>query len=56
MVKIAPGRSAWLQILRGNVTLLGEELDEADGAALTDEKAVDVRAEGEAEVMLFDLA
>ncbi|WP_337175759.1 pirin family protein [Paludisphaera sp.] len=53
---IAPGRHAWLQVLRGRVVANGEALEASDGAALSDEPAVSIRAEGPAEIMLFDLA
>jgi hypothetical protein len=49
------GRRAWVQVARGSVAVNGEALDEGDGAALTDESAVDVAADREAEVLVFDL-
>jgi redox-sensitive bicupin YhaK (pirin superfamily) len=54
--ELAPGRHAWLQVLRGNVTLNGEDLKTSDGAALSDEPQLTITATGPAEVMLFDLA
>jgi redox-sensitive bicupin YhaK (pirin superfamily) len=51
----APGRHGWLQVLRGQVDANGVRLHAGDGAALSDEKSVEVAAEGEAEVLLFDL-
>jgi redox-sensitive bicupin YhaK (pirin superfamily) len=53
---IARGRAAWLQVLRGNVTVAGNVLSVSDGVAVTDEKSVAVEATGPAEVLLFDLA
>jgi len=53
---LQPGRHAWVQVLRGRVTVNGQPLSEGDGAALTDEAAVSVGARAHAEVMLFDLA
>ncbi len=54
---LAAGRHAWLQILRGTVTLGGHALAAGDGAALSDESRLDLAADGgPAEVMLFDLA
>jgi quercetin 2,3-dioxygenase len=50
------GRAAWLQVLRGTVKFDGNELAAGDGVAVTDEKAVAVRAVADAEVLLFDLA
>ena len=53
--EIEPGRAAWLQVLRGNVKLTGNVLAAGDGAEVTDEKAVAVRADAASEVLLFDL-
>jgi redox-sensitive bicupin YhaK (pirin superfamily) len=54
--EIARGRAAWLQVLRGNVHVRGNDLSAGDGAAVTDESAVSVRASVDSEVLLFDLA
>lgn len=53
--RLAPGRHAWLQVLRGNATLNGELLHTSDGAAVSSETMLDIAAIGDAEVMLFDL-
>jgi redox-sensitive bicupin YhaK (pirin superfamily) len=53
---IAPGRHAWLQVLRGSVTLNGQPLAEGDGAAVSGEPGLEIRGVGDAEVLLFDLA
>lgn len=54
---LAPGRHAWLQVLRGDVRLGAHVLDEGDGAALSDEPEIIVEAaEDGGEIMLFDLA
>jgi len=53
---LAPGRHAWLQVLRGGVTLNGQELATGDGAAVSDEERLAIAGRGSAEVMLFDLA
>ena len=53
---IAPGRYAWLQVLRGSVTLNGQPLDTSDGAAIANETTLNIEATSNAEVMLFDLA
>lgn len=49
-------RHAWLQVLRGSVTLNGEALQTSDGAAVSDEKSLTIQATADAEIMLFDLA
>ena len=53
---LAPGRHAWLQVLRGKVTLNGQALSAGDGAAVSEEQALTLRGNGSAEVLLFDLA
>jgi redox-sensitive bicupin YhaK (pirin superfamily) len=50
------GRHAWLQTLRGEVRLNGQSLAAGDGAAISEESSLSVRADGDAEVMLFNLA
>jgi quercetin 2,3-dioxygenase len=56
--EIAAGRHAWLQVLRGAVELNGQPLGAGDGAAISDESLLTIKAneESAAEVMLFDLA
>jgi quercetin 2,3-dioxygenase len=52
---LAPGRAAWLQVARGEVELNGTRMREGDGAAIEDERSLRVRAERDAEILLFDL-
>ena len=52
---LASGRHAWVQVLRGGVTVNGESLAAGDAAAVSEEAAVAIRAEEGAEVMVFDL-
>jgi len=53
---LSRGRHAWLQIVRGRVTLNEEPLKTGDGAAVSDETALAVTANEPAELVLFDLA
>ena len=53
---LRPDRHAWLQVLRGGVTLNGVALQTSDGAAVSDVDRLDLRATRESEVLLFDLA
>lgn len=53
---LAEERHAWLQVLRGSVTLNGVALDTSDGAAVSDERLLKIEADENAEIMLFDLA
>jgi redox-sensitive bicupin YhaK (pirin superfamily) len=54
--ELARGRHAWLQVLRGSVSLNGEALQTSDGAAVSDQSQITITGNGPAEVMLFDLA
>jgi quercetin 2,3-dioxygenase len=53
---LRPGRYAWVQVARGDVTVNGEALAAGDGAAVSDESAIDLAAGSDAEVLLFDIA
>jgi hypothetical protein len=53
---LAPGRHAWLQVMRGSVSVNGQALAEGDGAAVSGEPGLEVRGDGPASVLLFDLA
>jgi redox-sensitive bicupin YhaK (pirin superfamily) len=57
-LELAPARHAWVQVVRGAVTVNGEPLMAGDGAALSDERHVSIAAgtEIENEILLFDLA
>ena len=54
-VPITPGRKAWLQVARGGVTLDGDALSAGDGAALSGETSLTIRADLPSEALLFDL-
>jgi quercetin 2,3-dioxygenase len=53
---IGPGRRAWVQVAKGQVSLGTETLHAGDAAAITDQDQVTLRSRTEAEVLLFDLA
>jgi redox-sensitive bicupin YhaK (pirin superfamily) len=52
---LGPGRHAWLQVARGVVHVLEQELHAGDGAAVSGEDALALAAVRPAEVLLFDL-
>ena len=54
--RLEGGRHAWLQVLRGSVGLDGASLKEGDGAAVSEEEVIRIRALEEALILLFDLA
>src|SRR5262245_16391980 len=50
------GRKAWVQVVRGAVTLNGKALNEGDGVALENESKLTLRGTSESsELLLFDL-
>lgn len=53
--ELAPGRSAWAQIVSGRAMVNGGELVAGDGAGITDENRVAIEAGEETELLLFDL-
>ncbi len=54
--KLQAGRHAYVQIARGSVKLNDTQLDEGDGAAISDEKVLTLAGVKDGEVLLFDLA
>ncbi len=52
----AAGRRVWIQVARGAVQLNGHTLGTGDGAALSGEPCVSLRAGADAEALLFDMA
>lgn len=53
---LRPGRSAWVQVARGDVVLDGEPLTEGDGAAIARVEAIDIEGRRDAEILVFDMA
>jgi redox-sensitive bicupin YhaK (pirin superfamily) len=53
---LAADRFAWLQVARGKVQLNGIELEAGDGAAVSDERVVEISGVHTSEFLLFDLA
>jgi redox-sensitive bicupin YhaK (pirin superfamily) len=54
--ELRPGRYAWMQVAKGKISLNGVSMEAGDGAAVSDEQWLDVQAQSDAEVLLFDLA
>ena len=52
---LRPGRHAWVQVARGQVSLDGQRLAAGDGAAISGEADVRLTAEAPSEALLFDL-
>ncbi|MCA1623344.1 MAG: pirin family protein [Acidobacteria bacterium] len=55
--KMAKNRHAWLQVVKGSLELNNETLQASDGAAISDETLLKIKArEDETEFLVFDLA
>lgn len=54
--QIPAGRRAWLQVVRGIVELEGDAIREGDGAAITEERSIELKSDVGSELLLFDLA
>lgn len=52
---LSPGRTAWLHLVQGAVSLGDEVLTTGDGAGVTAERAVSLTAREETEILLLDL-
>ena len=53
---LAKGRHAWLQVVRGDLSVNGVELAEGDGVSFSEAIEIAVKSKGESELILFDLA
>jgi quercetin 2,3-dioxygenase len=56
--KLGPRRHAWVQVIKGDVSVNGVDLQTGDAAALSEEEELTLVGEGSdpAEVLMFDLA
>jgi quercetin 2,3-dioxygenase len=54
--RLKPSRRVFAHVARGAVTLNGMSLNAGDGAAITEEEILEVRAAEAAELLMFDLA
>lgn len=54
--ELEENRHAWIQVVKGSLEINGEFLNTSDGAAISDEKLLKIKAlEDETEFLLFDL-
>jgi redox-sensitive bicupin YhaK (pirin superfamily) len=53
---LVAGRHAWLHVAAGAISANGMALRAGDGAAISDEKAIEVTASERSEILLFDLS
>jgi len=54
---LAPGRHAWIQVVRGNMILNGNVLNEGDAASVSEEESLNLVGSGDTggEALIFDL-
>jgi quercetin 2,3-dioxygenase len=50
------GRGAWLQVIRGSITLNGKHLEAGDAASVEQDDTLNLTASADSEALLFDLA
>ena len=53
---IRPGRHVWLQVAQGSLVVNGHPIEAGDGLAASGEEALEIHAERESLILLFDLA
>ncbi len=54
--ELLPGRSAWVHVVEGDVTLAALQLHKGDGAGITAERSVSITARTSSEILLVDIA
>ena len=54
-VTIEAGRRVWIQVVKGLVSVNGEQVGTSDALAIWDENALSINADSDAEILLFDL-
>lgn len=54
-LELSQDRKAWVQVVKGNVRVNGELLEPSDGAAFSEEEALAIKADSDAEVLIFNL-
>jgi len=54
--ELAPGRRAWIQVVRGSLNVNGTQLAGGDGAAIAGTSRLSLAAAAETEFLLFDMA
>jgi redox-sensitive bicupin YhaK (pirin superfamily) len=53
--RFSPGRAQWLHVIDGEVSVLGEQLKEGDGAGIENAETLDIESRDGARFLLFDL-
>ncbi|NJR64558.1 MAG: pirin family protein [Leptolyngbyaceae cyanobacterium CRU_2_3] len=53
---LRPTRHAWIQVTQGKLSLNDMSMEAGDGAAISNETLLEIKAHADAEILLFDLA
>ncbi|MCI0630862.1 MAG: pirin family protein [Phycisphaerales bacterium] len=53
--ELKPGRNAWVQVVRGDLSVNGKPLARGDAAALSGESRIELNTTSDAEALVFDL-
>ncbi|MCG8709743.1 pirin family protein [Brenneria sp. 4F2] len=53
--QIQAGRRIWIQVVRGSVTINGQQAETSDALAICEEETLSIHADSESEILLFDL-
>lgn len=51
-----PNRGAWIQVVKGQITVNGQNISTGDGISVNEENLLKFKAQEQSEFMLFDLA
>ncbi|ADP10632.1 conserved uncharacterized protein [Erwinia sp. Ejp617] len=54
-IDVADGRRIWIQVVKGEVTVNGEQASTSDALAIWDEQSLAITAGSAAEILVFDL-
>jgi len=54
--ELQPDRYAWIQVTKGTIKLKDITMEAGDGAAISEEKKLEINANNAAEMLLFDLS
>lgn len=54
--KLRPGRGAWIQVVRGRLSINGQDISAGDALSFESEELLKIKAEADSELLLFDLA
>ena len=54
-LSLEAGRNTWVQVVKGNLIINGQQVNTSDALAVRDEDALEITADSDAEILIFDL-